>query len=145
MIELGRFLGRLLRPLLKTRLPLMKSVLKPLAKSVLVLLRLATAGSATDAAIQKKCFSSGTTLAFYNEEIHDITRIVKALKLSGLLIKSVCEIAENKVNEQKGGFLGILAATLVASSLANMLAGKRVVRGTDGVIQAKILSKRIYI
>ena len=64
MIELGRFLGRLLRPLLKTRLPLMKSVLKPLAKSVLVLLRLATAGSATDAAIQKKCFSSGTTLAF---------------------------------------------------------------------------------
>ena len=62
-----------------------------------------------------------------------------------MLIKSVCEIAENKVNEQKGGFLGILAATLVASSLANMLAGKRVVRGTDGVIQAKILSKRIYI
>ena len=64
MIELGGFLGRLLRPLLKTRLPLMKSVLKPLAKSVLVLLRLATAESATDAAIQKKCFSSGTTLAF---------------------------------------------------------------------------------
>ena len=50
MIELGGFLGRLLRPLVKTRLPLMKSVLKPLAKSVLVLLRLATAGSATDAA-----------------------------------------------------------------------------------------------
>ena len=32
----GRFLGRLLGPLLKTGLPLMKNVLKPLAKSVLI-------------------------------------------------------------------------------------------------------------
>ena len=30
------FLGRLLGPLLKTRLPLMKNVLKPLAKSILI-------------------------------------------------------------------------------------------------------------
>ena len=34
MIQPGGFLGRLLGPLLKTRLPLMKSVIKPLAKSV---------------------------------------------------------------------------------------------------------------
>ena len=32
----GGVLGRLLRPLLKTRLPLMENVLKPLAKSVLI-------------------------------------------------------------------------------------------------------------
>ena len=45
MIQLGGFLGRLLGPLLKTGLPLMKSVIQPLAKSVLVPLGLA----ATDA------------------------------------------------------------------------------------------------
>ena len=34
----GEVLGRLLRPLLKTGLPLMKNILKSLAKSVLILL-----------------------------------------------------------------------------------------------------------
>ena len=34
MIQLGGFLGRLLGPLLKTGLPLIKNVIKPLAKSV---------------------------------------------------------------------------------------------------------------
>ena len=33
MVQLGGFLGRLLGPLLKTGLPLIKSVIKPLAKS----------------------------------------------------------------------------------------------------------------
>ena len=51
----GRFLGRLLGPLLKTGLRLMKNVLKPLAKSVLIPLGLTAAASATDAAIHKKC------------------------------------------------------------------------------------------
>ena len=45
----GEFLGRLLGPLLKTGLPLMGNVLKPLAKSVLILL-----GLTADAAIYKK-------------------------------------------------------------------------------------------
>ena len=44
----GGFLGRLLGPLLKTGLPLMKNVLKPLAKSVLIPLGLTAAASATD-------------------------------------------------------------------------------------------------
>ena len=34
IIQLGGFLGRLLDPLLKTGLPLIKNVIKPLAKSV---------------------------------------------------------------------------------------------------------------
>ena len=42
------FSGRLLGPLLKTGLPLMKNVLKPLAKSVLIPLGLTAAASATD-------------------------------------------------------------------------------------------------
>ena len=48
------FLGRLLGPLLKTGLPLMGNVLKPLAKKVLTLLGLTAAASATNAAIHKK-------------------------------------------------------------------------------------------
>ena len=36
MIQLGGFLGRLLGPLLRTGLPLMKSVIQQLAKSVLI-------------------------------------------------------------------------------------------------------------
>ena len=47
-------LGRMLGPLLKTGLPLIKNVLKALAKSVLIPLGLTAAASATDAAIQKK-------------------------------------------------------------------------------------------
>ena len=49
----GGFLGRLLGPLLKT-LPLIKNVIKPLAKSVLIPLRLTAAASAADAGIHKK-------------------------------------------------------------------------------------------
>ena len=49
MIELGEFLGRLERPLLKTGLPLMNNFLKPLPKSVLITLGLTVAASAADA------------------------------------------------------------------------------------------------
>ena len=47
MIQSEEFLGRLLGPLLKTRLPLMKNVIKPLAKSVLIPLGLTAAASAS--------------------------------------------------------------------------------------------------
>ena len=53
MIQSGGFLGRLLGPLLKTGLPLMKNVIKPLAKSVLIPLGLTAAASAVDAGIHK--------------------------------------------------------------------------------------------
>ena len=54
----GDVLGRLLGLLLKTGLPLMKNVLKPLAKSVLIPLGLTAAATVTDAAIHKKMFGS---------------------------------------------------------------------------------------
>ena len=54
MIQSGGFLSRLLRPLLKTGLPLMKSVIKPLAKSFLLPLGLTAAALAVDAGIHKK-------------------------------------------------------------------------------------------
>ena len=54
MIQSGRFLGRLLGPLLKIGLPLIKNVNKPLAKSFLIPLALTAASSGADAGIHKK-------------------------------------------------------------------------------------------
>ena len=54
MIQSGGFLGRLLGPLLKNELPLIKNVIKLLAKSVLIPLGLTAAASAADAGIHKK-------------------------------------------------------------------------------------------
>ena len=54
MIQSGGFLGRLLGPLLKPGLPLIKNVIKPLDKSVLIPLGLTAAASAADAGIHKK-------------------------------------------------------------------------------------------
>ena len=75
----GGFLGSLLGPSLKTGLPLMQNVLKPLAKNVLILLGLTAVASATDAAIHKKMFGSGnTTLIISYEEVNDTTKIIKS-------------------------------------------------------------------
>ena len=94
----------------------------------MVLLGLTAAASATDAAIQKKIFGSGTTtLIFSNEELNDIIKIIKSLKDSGLLIRGVTETVENEVK----GLLGMLAATLGASLLGNMSAGKGVLRACE--------------
>ena len=54
MIQSGGFLGRLLGPLLKTGLLLIKNVIKPLAKSILIPLGLTAAASAASAGIHKK-------------------------------------------------------------------------------------------
>ena len=56
MIQPGGFFGRLLSPLLKVGLPLMKNLIKPLAKSFLIPLGLTVAASAADAGIHKKNF-----------------------------------------------------------------------------------------
>ena len=54
IIESGGFLGRLLGPLIKTRLPLINNMIKPLAKSVLIPLGITAAASAADAGVHKK-------------------------------------------------------------------------------------------
>ena len=59
MVQSGGFLGRLLGPLRKTGLPLMKNVIKPLAKGVLIPLGLTAAASAAVAGIHKKFLGSG--------------------------------------------------------------------------------------
>ena len=122
MIQSGGFLGRLLGPLLKTGLPLIKNVIKPLAKSVLIPLGLTAAASVADAGIHKTILGSGhnhpshnnTTLIISNDEIEDVIKIIKSLEDSGFLLKGVTETVQNEVKKQKVGFLSALLGTLSA-------------------------------
>ena len=133
-IQSGEFLGRLLGPLLKTGLTLIKNVIKPLAKSVLFPLGLTTAASAADAGIHKKILGSGntTTLIISNDEMENIIKIVKSFENSGLLLKGVTETVQNEIKEQKGRFLSMLLGTLGASLLGNILTGKGIYRAGKG-------------
>ena len=102
MIQSGGFLGKLLGPLLKTRLPLMKSVIKPLAKSVLIPLGLTAAAAAADAGVHNKILGSGhnnTTLIISNDEMDEILKIVKSLEDSGVLLKGVRETIQHEAKE----------------------------------------------
>ena len=123
MKQLGGFLGRLLGPLLKTGLPLIKNVIQPLAKSVLIPLGLTAAASAAVTGKNKNFLGSAhnTTLIISNDEMEDI-KIVQAFEDSELSLKGVSE----------RGFLSMLLVTLGASSLGNMLAGKGIIRAEYG-------------
>ena len=149
MIQPGGFLGRLLGPLLKTGLPLIKSVIKPLAKSVLIPLGLTAAASASDAGIHKKILGSGhnnTTLIISNDEMDDILKTVNSLENSGVLFKGVSETIQHEAKKKRGGFLSMLLGTLGASLLGDILSkglsGKGVIRAGEGVIRAGYGSKR---
>ena len=103
IIQSGGFLGKILGPLLKTGLPLLKSVIKPLG-----LLGLIAASSAIDSSVQKRIYGSGTTtLVISNEEMNDIMKIVQAIK--------------NETKEQKGGFLSMILGTLEVNLLGGLL------------------------
>ena len=82
----------------------------------------------------KKILGSGNTatLIISNNEMEDIIKTVKSLKDSGLLLKGVTETVQNKVKEQKGGFLSMLLGTLGASLLGNLLTGKGIYRAGKG-------------
>ena len=134
MIQSGGFLGRLPGPLLKTGLPLIKHVIKPLAKIVLIPLGLTAAASAADAVIHIKILGSGNTTALIisNDEMEDIIKIAKSLEDSGLLLKGVIETVLNEVKEQKGGFLSMLLGTFSACLMENLLTSRGVNRAAKG-------------
>ena len=100
---------KLLASLLKSGLPLLKSVIKPLG-----MLGLTAAASATDTAINRNILGSGvhTTLIISNDEMNHILKIVKSLEDSGVLLKGVSETVKNKAKEQSRGFLSMLLGTL---------------------------------
>ena len=151
MIQSGGFLGRLLGPLLRTRLPLMKSVIAIAISHWLKPLGLTAAASAADAGIHKKILGSGhnnnnnnTTLIISKDEMDDILKIVKPLEDSGVLLKDVSETIQNEAKEQRGGFLSMLLGTLGASLLGDMLFGKKgkgTIRAGEGTIRADYGSK----
>ena len=94
----------------------MKNVLKSLATSVLIPLGLTAVALATDSAIQKEMYSSGTTTLINSiGEMEDVIKIVKSLEESELLINGANETIKNKAKQQKGGFLSMLLDTLGAS------------------------------
>ena len=147
MIQSGGFLSRLLGPLLKTGLPLIKIVIKQLAKSVLIPLGLTAATLTTDAGIHKKILGSGnpsyshhhhhhhhnnTVLIIPNDEIENIIKILKSLEDSGLLLEGITETVQSEVKKEKGGFLSTLLGTLGASLLGNLLTGKGIYRARKG-------------
>ena len=150
MIQSGGFLGKLLGPILRTGLPLMKSVIKPLAKSALIPLGLTATALEADAGIHKKVLGSGhnnnTILIISNDEMDDVLKIVSSLEDSGVLLKGASEIIQNEAKEQRGGFLSMLLGTLGASLLGDILSkglsGKEVIRAGEGTIRAGEGSKR---
>ena len=150
------FLGRLLGPLLKKGLPLIKKY-KPLAKSVFIPLGLTAAASAVDAGIHKKILRSShhpsssalhndnTILIMSNDEMKDIIKIVKSFEDSRLLPEGVSEIIQSEAKKQRRGFLSMLLGTLCASLLRNILTckgaiakrqGRGINRAGEGIVRA---------
>ena len=131
-MQKGGFL-EFLRSLLKSGLPLLKSVVKPLG-----ILGLTAAASATDAALNKNILGSGnhTTLIISNDDMQDLLKIVKSLEDSGILLDGII----------KGGFLSMLLGTLGASLLGDLLtknlSGRGVIRAGEGTIRAGYGSKK---
>ena len=151
IIQSRGFLGRLLSPLVITGLPLIKNIIEPLNKSILIPLGLTASASAADAGIHTKILGFDhpldsalhtTTLIISDDEMEDILKIVKSLEDSDLLLKGVREIIQNEVDKQKGGFISMLLGTLCTNFLGNILAGKGITKagygakGGKGIIRA---------
>ena len=139
----GRFLS-FYRRLMTPGLPLIKTELTSLAKSVLIPLALSAGMSAADAAIRKKLYGSDcpsdlallkTALIISNEELEDKKKIVKSLQESGLLIKRINKKIKNETKVQKGWFFLMLLGALATIILGNALTGKTEKRTGKGVIR----------
>ena len=127
---LGKFLSKLVAPLMKVALPL--------AKNVLTLLGLTAAMSAIDGSIQKKIHGSGVNLIIEQKDMNDIMKIIKALENSGILLKVVSKTIKNETKEERGGFLSMLLGTLGASLLGNLLSGgKGIMRAGEGSVTSR--------
>ena len=134
LIQSGGFLGMLLSKLAS---PLMKAAM-PLAKNVLAPLGLTAAMSAIDGNIQKKIHGSGVKLIIEQEDMKDITKIIKTLENSGILLKGVSKTIKNETKVQRGGFLSMLLGILGASLLGNLLTGgKGMMRAGEGSVASR--------
>ena len=72
-----------------------------LGKNILAPLGLSAAMSATDAAINKKIHGYGTkTEKFSNKDLDDMTKIVKALEDSDVLMKGITKTLKNDIKKE---------------------------------------------
>ena len=91
-----------------------------MGKNILAPLGLSAAMSATDAAIQKKMYGSGTkTVKFSNKDLDDMTKTVKALEDSDVLMKGVKIIYYKNYIKKRGALplIPMLLGTLGVSLL----------------------------
>ena len=89
---LGSILARFLPKLIKPALSLGKNILAPLG--------LSAAMSATDA-FKKEMYGSGTkTVEFSNKELDDMTKIVKALEDSDVLMKGLTKTLKYDIKKE---------------------------------------------
>ena len=65
-----------------------------------------------------------------NEDTNNITKIIKTLEDSGVLIDGVTETVKHEIKKQEGGFLGALLALLAASLVQPVVSS--VVKGIRG-------------
>ena len=118
---LGSILARFLPKLIKPAISLGKNILAPLG--------LSAAMSATDAAIQKNVHGYGTkTVKFSNKDLDDMTKIVKALEDSDVLMKGVTYTLKNDI--KKGGTLPLIPM-LLGTLGASLLTGRGMYRSVN--------------
>ena len=76
-------------------------------------------------------YGSGTTaIIFSNEDLNDMTKIVKALEDSDVLMKGITKTLKNDV--KKGGFLSMLPMLGTLASLL-LTSGKGMYRAGQGI------------
>ena len=111
--KLRGFLVWFSKSLLRSWLPIIRKVHKPLAKSVLILLELTASVSATDVAVHKKMFGSGnrsldlakhTTLIMSNEKMKDIIKIVISFEESVSWRNGHNKTIKNETKEKREDF-----------------------------------------
>ena len=136
-IHVGEFPGINIGTLMKAGLPLIKNIIKPLAKSLPVPLRLTAAAPPPDASFLQIILVSRTTpLTISNKEKEDIKKIIRYFEEFDLLIHYVSKRIKNETSEEKGGFLGTLLCRLDTTLLVTMLTRKGVTKTGERVIQA---------
>ena len=93
--------GGALRSILTSFLPKLIKPALSLEKNILAPLGLSAAMSATDATIQKKMYGSGGKIVrFSNKDLDDMTKNVKALEDSDVLMKRVTKTLQNDIKRE---------------------------------------------
>ena len=92
--------------------------------------------SVVDAGIQKKIRIFAATLVVSHKNLKDILKIIKSRRDSGVFTKRATKTIENEAKELSSGFLVTLLSNSAPSLLGNLLSGKGVFRGHEGISRA---------